>query len=80
MFVPKVPIKNIPALVQIMAWRRSGAKPLSEPMIVSLMTHICITRPQLVLIVSLARHATMGTSFEVSATHRYKYLVPVDLI
>ena len=31
-FVPKCPSDNIPALVQIMAWRRSGAKPLSEPM------------------------------------------------
>ena len=31
-FVPKGPINNIPALVQIMAWRRSGDKPLSEPM------------------------------------------------
>ena len=33
--VPKVRIKNIPALVQIMAWRRPGDKPLSEPMLVS---------------------------------------------
>ena len=31
-FVPKVPINNIPALVQIMAWRQTGDKPLSEPM------------------------------------------------
>ena len=45
-FVPRVPINNIPALVQIMAWRRSGDKPLSEPMIASLPTHICVTRPQ----------------------------------
>ena len=45
-FVPKGPINNIPALVQIMAWRRSGDKPLSEPVIVSLLTHICVTRPQ----------------------------------
>ena len=30
-FVPKGPINNIPALVQIMAGRRSGDKPLSEP-------------------------------------------------
>ena len=29
-FVPKGPIDNIPALVQIMAWCRTGAKPLSE--------------------------------------------------
>ena len=45
-FVPKGPINNIPALVQIMAWRRPGDKPLSEPMIVNLPTHICVTRPQ----------------------------------
>ena len=31
-FVPKGPINNIPALVQIMAWRRTGDKPLSEAM------------------------------------------------
>ena len=34
------------ALVHIMAWRRSGNKPLSEPMMVSLLTHICIAQPQ----------------------------------
>ena len=45
-FVLKGPINNIPALVQIMAWRQSGDKPLSEPMMVSLMMHICVTRPQ----------------------------------
>ena len=39
-FVPKGPINNIPSLVQIMAWRRPGDKPLSEPMMASL-THIC---------------------------------------
>ena len=44
--VTKGPIKNIPALVQIMAWRRPGDKPLSEPMMVRLPTHICVTRPQ----------------------------------
>ena len=45
-FVPKGPINNIPALVQIMAWRRPGDKPLSEPLLVCLLTHICVTRPQ----------------------------------
>ena len=45
-FVPKVRINNIPALVQIMAWRRSGDKPLSEPMLDDLLAHICVTRPQ----------------------------------
>ena len=45
-FVPKGPINNIQALVLIMAWRRPGDKPLSEPMMVRLPTHICVTRPQ----------------------------------
>ena len=45
-FVPKVRINNIPSLVQIMAWRRPGDKPLSEPMLVCLPPHICVTRPQ----------------------------------
>ena len=29
--VPKGPINNLQALVQIIAWRRSGDKPLSAP-------------------------------------------------
>ena len=29
-----------------MVWPRRGDKPLSEPMMVSLLTHICVTRPQ----------------------------------
>ena len=33
-FVPMGPINNIPSLVQIMACRRPGDKPLSEPMMV----------------------------------------------
>ena len=45
-FVLKVRINNIPALVQIMAWCQPGHKPLSEPMMVSLLTQICITRLQ----------------------------------
>ena len=53
-FVPKGSINNIPALVQIMAWRRLGDKPLSEPMMVSLPTHICVTRPQWVKSITLS--------------------------
>ena len=48
-FVPRGPINNIPTLVQVMAWRRPGDKPLSEPMMVRLPTHICVTRPQWVI-------------------------------
>ena len=45
-FVPKSPIDNIPELFQIMAWRRPGDKPSSEAMMVSLLMHICVARPQ----------------------------------
>ena len=45
-FIAKGPINDIPTLVQIMAWRRPGDKPLSEPMMVSLLTHIGVTWPQ----------------------------------
>ena len=39
-FVPMSTINNIPALVQIMAWCRPSNKPLSEPMMFSLLMHI----------------------------------------
>ena len=45
-FFPRCPINYIRALVQIMAWRRPGYKQLSESKMVSLLTHICVTRPQ----------------------------------
>ena len=48
-FVPKSPIYNIPALFQIMAWRRPGDKPISEARMVSLLTHICVARPKWVI-------------------------------
>ena len=72
-FVPKGPINNIPALVQIMAWRRPGDKPLSEPItVVSLPTQICVTRPQWVNhnVWQLLVHV----SFTISIHHRWKLL------
>ena len=33
MFVPKGPINNNSALIQVMAWRRTGDKPLLDPML-----------------------------------------------
>ena len=55
-FVPKGSINNNPALFQIMVWRRPGDKPLSETMMVISLTHICVTRPQWVLINKYAEH------------------------
>ena len=43
-FVPNGPIDNNPALLQIMAWRRIGDKPFSEPMLTDSLTCICGTR------------------------------------
>ena len=57
-FVPKVGVNNIPALVQKMAWRQPGDKPLSGPMMVCLLTHICVTRPQSVKIKAQSEQAT----------------------
>ena len=45
-FLPKDPINNIPALVQIMAWRHPGDKPSFEPTMVNLLTHRCVNRLQ----------------------------------
>ena len=45
-FVLTGPINNIPAFVQMMAWRQPGNKPLSEPMMVCLLMHKCVTWPQ----------------------------------
>ena len=45
-FVPKGPINNISELVKIMAWCLHRDKSLSQPMMVRLLTHICVTRPQ----------------------------------
>ena len=55
-FVPKGPINIIPSLVQVMAWRRPGDNPLSEPMMVSLLTHICVAWPQSVKSKGISNH------------------------
>ena len=45
-FVPGGQIDDILTLVQIMVWRPPGDKSLSGPMMTSILTHICVTRPQ----------------------------------
>ena len=47
-FVSSGPFDNIPTIAQIMAWRWPGDNPLFEPMVVSILTHICFTRSQCV--------------------------------
>ena len=87
-FFPKGPIINIPALVQIMAWRRPGDKPLSEPMMVCLPTHICVTRPQWVNVTYYCRQLVAKVTFavtKISATVKlltvsYPRRCPVDAL
>ena len=45
-FVLKGPMYKISTLVQVMAWRRPGDKPSTEPMMVSLLKHVYVTRPK----------------------------------
>ena len=71
-FAPKGPINIIPALVQIMAWRRLGDKPLSEPMIVCLTTHICVTRPQWV---NSNYRLALRVQFHLESSHNPLFLV-----
>ena len=59
-FVPGL-INNIPALVQIMAWRRPGDDPLSEP--------ICVTRSQWVKAFYPLAHAKHGCRVSENCKH-----------
>ena len=59
-FVPKGPINYFPSLVHVMAWYRPGYKPLSEPMMVSLLKHIYVT-------------ASTLYTFYVCCTQRWQY-------
>ena len=47
MRVPKRPISNIQALVQMMTWHRTGDKPLSGALMAYLLTQLCFTWLQL---------------------------------
>ena len=62
-FVPEGPINNISAMVQMMAWRLPGDKPLTEPMMVNLLTQICVTRPQWVSLTPTKSLHTEDTFF-----------------
>ena len=57
-FVHNVRINNNSALVQIMAWRRRGDMPLSEPMMISSLTPICIAWIRAVRHRTAVRHSS----------------------
>ena len=82
-FAPMSPIDNTSTLVQVMAWRRTGDKPLPEPNNIcwlSLLTHICGTRGRSVnlSIASVANTCmwntlkTLGSNFHIKILYRCK--------
>ena len=82
--VPMSPINNIPTLVQVLAWRWPGDKPLSEPMMVRLPTHVCVTRRQWVniwrLSLSLCSIPCIYLMLDASLDNFYSYNVTSILI
>ena len=77
-FIFKGPIHNILALVQIMDWCWPGDKPLSEPMNIILLTHICVTRPQWVKWEKCITYA-LGHSLSLKTDCGYIYIVQVHI-
>ena len=55
-FNPRGLVNDNPALVKLMAWRRPEDKLLYEPMMISLLAHIYVTRPQWINIVMQERN------------------------
>ena len=80
-YVPRGLIDNMSTLVQIMAWRRPGDKPLSEPMMIGLLTHICVTRPRWVKMVSMISMEGMvvGSSGAIPWPLRAEVVFSMDL-
>ena len=71
--VPKGPSANILALVQIMSWRRPGDNPLSEPMVISLLTHTCVSQPERVKAILLYDELKITFKKE-SFCHRHHFM------
>ena len=67
-FVPKGPIHNRPVLVQVMAWRQTGGKPLPEVMLTQFtdayMRHLGIWDARNSFETSLSQHGIKKTVYE----------------
>ena len=68
-FVPKLmgPINIIPTVVQKMACCRPGEQPLSEPIMVILLTHICVSWRQWVM--GCMRGVILSNRYPAEQTH-----------
>ena len=84
-FVLNDPINNIPALAEIMAWRQPGEKPLSELIMLSSLTHICFTGPQIIrnttyCVISMHLQRYVDTSNYCHNTIQLSLQIPVDIL
>ena len=79
-FVSKGPLNKIPALVQLMAWCRPGDKPLSQPMMVRLLMHICVTRPQWVNTILGVETTSVITQLWIKITQLWHYVNIIGLM
>ena len=68
--VPRSPIDNKPVLVQVMAWRRTGAKPLPEPIIP---VHYAYMRHQGKIWVDISWSIRPGSEWAQSWQHRANF-------
>ena len=79
-FVPRSLVDNNSELVQVMAWRREGDKPLSEVMTITLPTYICVTRPYWVKDKMTGRHQLyQGSNSAVATRGGFKMVQRNDL-
>ena len=76
-FCPQGTVNNIPALVQIMAWRRPCDKLLSEPTIFSVLTHIRVSRLQCSLVYTLMFFRLMKCHNFIAVTSYERHCVSI---
>ena len=74
-FVPKGPVNNIPALVQIMVWCPPDDNPSYEPMMLGLSTYIYVTRPQWVNLLDPNKEYTNTSRLYIDHTNVFKNFV-----
>ena len=70
-FVLTFPINNIPAWVQIMAWRLPGDKPISEPLMVSSPTHMSLCLNELIIRLNILRQRQKAIILQTAFSNAY---------
>ena len=64
---------DIPALVEVAVWRRPGDRPVSEPVMARLLTHICVIRPQWVNDMNFMKYYNTDRNRMMASLHQMMY-------